>query len=207
MFLPRTVFTTAIRLLELAAHAGRCAADVPGFNGDVQSLELTASLDPTLENGHYVRSVDRLGTRRRGHLAASDEAAVRTFLEELIDEQWDADQIERALDRMSPDVRYHIYAWEHPLVGRDAIRAEWLRQVGMFSDFRSEIVTIGPVGQTVFVERAESMTLTGQPVTLHLVGVFEVDGVGRITEWRDYSDSREVAVKVGVDLAAQDRAM
>jgi limonene-1,2-epoxide hydrolase len=68
-------------------------------------------------------------------------------------------------------------------------------------------MTIGSVGQTVFVERLESMTLTGTPVTLHLVGVFEVDRDGKITAWRDYSDSREVAVKVGVDLAAQDRAV
>jgi limonene-1,2-epoxide hydrolase len=77
----------------------------------------------------------------------------------------------------------------------------------MFTDFRSEIVTIGSVGQTVFVERTESMTLTGTPVTLHLVGVFEVDRDGKIAVWRDYSDSREVAVKVGEDLAAQDRAV
>ena len=51
------------------------------------------------------------------------------------------------------------------------------------------------------------MTLTGTPVTLHLVGVFEVERDGKITAWRDYSDSREVAVKIGVDLAAQDRAV
>jgi len=52
-----------------------------------------------------------------------------------------------------------------------------------------------------------SMTLTGTPVTLHLVGVFEVDRDGKVTTWRDCSDSREVAVEVGADLAAQDRSV
>jgi len=51
------------------------------------------------------------------------------------------------------------------------------------------------------------MTLTGTPVTLHLVGVFEVDRDGKVTTWRDCSDSREVAVEVGADLAAQDRSV
>ena len=139
-------------------------------------------------------------------MGATDEAAVTAFLAELNGEQWDAAQIERALDYLSPEVRYHIYAWEDPMIGRDAIRAEWLRQAELFHDFRSEIATIGSVGQTVFVEKREFMTLTGTPVTLHIVDVFEMACDGKIAVWRDYSDSREVAVKVGVDLAAQDRA-
>jgi limonene-1,2-epoxide hydrolase len=139
-------------------------------------------------------------------MSATDETPVRAFLAELDSEQWDAAQIERALDYLSPEVRYHIYAWEDPMVGHDAIRAEWLRQAELFHDFRHEIVTIGSVGRTVFVEKREYMTLTGTSVALHIADVFELDGDGKIAVWRDYSDSREVAVKVGVDLAAQDRA-
>jgi limonene-1,2-epoxide hydrolase len=148
------------------------------------------------------------GKRRRGLVGATEEAVVRAFLAEVDVEQWDATQIDRILDHMAPDVRYHIYAWEDPLVGHDALRAEWLQQAALFCDFRAEIVTIGSAGRTVFVERRESMTLAGTPgVTLHFVGVFEVDRDGKIAVWRDYSDSREVTVKVGEDLAAQDRAV
>jgi hypothetical protein len=87
-------------------------------------------------------------------VGATDEAAVMAFLAELNGEQWDAAQIERTLDYLSPEVRYHIYVWEDPMIGRDAIRAVWLRQAELFHDFRSEIATIGSVGQTVLVENA-----------------------------------------------------
>ena len=60
-------------------------------------------------------------------MGAGDEAAVRAFLAEQDGAEWDAAQIDRILD-MSSDVRYHIHAWEDPLVGHDAIRAQWLRQ-------------------------------------------------------------------------------
>jgi hypothetical protein len=44
-------------------------------------------------------------------MGAGDEAVVRAFLAEQDGEQWDGAQIDRILDRMSSDVRYHIYAW------------------------------------------------------------------------------------------------
>jgi hypothetical protein len=46
-----------------------------------------------------------------------------------------------------------------------------------------------------------------QSVTLHLAEALEVDRDGKIAAWRCSSDSREIAVKVGEDLAAQDRAV
>jgi uncharacterized protein YjbJ (UPF0337 family) len=61
-------------------------------------------------------------------MGVEQEATVRAFLTELEGDQLDAAQIDRVLDRMSQDARYQVYAWEDPLVGQGAIRAELVRQ-------------------------------------------------------------------------------
>jgi limonene-1,2-epoxide hydrolase len=35
--------------------------------------------------------------------------------------------------------------------------------------------------------------------TSHIAGVYEVDAEGKIAAWRDYLDSRELAVQLGAD--------
>jgi hypothetical protein len=57
-------------------------------------------------------------------MGVEQEATVRAFLTELEGDQLDAAQIDRVLDRMSQDARYQVYAWEDPLVGQGAIRAD-----------------------------------------------------------------------------------
>jgi len=129
------------------------------------------------------------------------ETTVRAFLAELEGEQFDSALIDRVLSRMAPDARYQVFAWEDPLVGHDAIRAELFRMAPRFRDLRTEIVTIGSVGQTVFIERLDSMTINDKQVTFHVAAVFEVDPAGKIAAWRDYLDSKEVSVKVGADVS------
>ena len=133
-------------------------------------------------------------------MGAQDEEAVRAFLAEAEGEKWDATQIERMLNRMTPDIRYHVYAWERPVVGQDAVRAELLRQAPLFADFRSEIVAMASVNFTVFVERRDSFSVGRKHVTRHVAAVFEVDGDGNIGLWRDYYDSSENAAKLGIDV-------
>jgi limonene-1,2-epoxide hydrolase len=104
---------------------------------------------------------------------------------------------------MVPKARYQVFAWQQPFVGQDAIRAELLRQAELYGDLRFEILTIASVGQTVLVERRDSCTMNGKQVTFHVVDVFEVDGDGKIAAWRDYLDSREIAVKVGAQATSR----
>ena len=88
------------------------------------------------------------------------EEAVRDFISEWECEQsWDSSQIERMLDLMAPEARHHVFAWEDPFVGRDAIRDELLRQAPGFRDTREEIMNVASVGQTVFVERRDWVTM------------------------------------------------
>jgi limonene-1,2-epoxide hydrolase len=130
-------------------------------------------------------------------MAVEAEATVRAFIAELEGEQWDAARVERAVNRMASDARYQIFAWDDPIVGHEAIRAELLRQAPLLRDIRVKIVTIGSVGQTVFTERLDSMILHGKPITSHIAGVFEVDAKGKIAAWREYLDSRELSVQLG----------
>ena len=130
-------------------------------------------------------------------MGVEQEVAVRAFIAELEGEEWDSARIGRVVGRMASDARYHVQAWDEPFVGRDAIRAEFLRQALNFCDFRCEIVTIGSAGQTVFAERLDFGITNDKPLTVHIVGVFEVDAAGKIAEWRDYMDTREIGVQIG----------
>jgi len=137
-------------------------------------------------------------------MGIEEETVVRSFITEAEGDQWDSAQMDRVLSRMAPDARYQVYAWEDPHVGHDAIRTELLRQAQGFRALRIEIVTIGSVGPTVFTERRDSVTINDKHVTFHVAGVFEVDSDGKIAAWRDYLDSREIAVKVGPDSGRTD---
>jgi len=43
------------------------------------------------------------------------------------------------------------------------------------------------------------VTMNDKRAGIHVVGVFEVDADGKITNWRDYLDTREITTKVGAD--------
>ena len=131
-------------------------------------------------------------------MGVEEEATVRAFLAELESEQWDLALIDRALSRMAENARYHIFAWDDPFVGHDAIRAELLREASSPSnhrDVRIDIVAVASAGQIVFTERVDSGTVRGKPYTVHVVGVFEMDAAGKIAVLRDYLDSRELSVQ------------
>ena len=97
---------------------------------------------------------------------------------------------------MAPDARYLVHAWEAPFVGHDTIRAEFLRQAPGIRDLRIEILTIGSVGQIVLIEattRSSSMTNPWRPISR----ACSKWTPGEDRSWRDYFDSREIAVQVG----------
>jgi len=138
-------------------------------------------------------------------MGAEHEAMVRAFLAEFETDQSDsAVYVDRLVSHMAPDSRYHVIAWEDPHIGTDAIRAELLRQASVFSDFHCEISAIASAGQMVFTERTDSMLLRGKPVTVQIAGVFEVDAESKIAAWRDYLDSREVAVRLAADASSEE---
>jgi len=126
------------------------------------------------------------------------ESAIRNFIKEWeCPGSWDEAQIERMLKCMTLDARYHVFAWHDPFHGHDEIRKELRRQAPLFSDTRIEILNVASTSHTVFVERVDWITKNGNRVGIHAVGVFELDADGKVATWRDYVDSREIAVKYG----------
>jgi limonene-1,2-epoxide hydrolase len=62
----------------------------------------------------------------------------------------------------------------------------------LWSDFRYELLEMATVGSTVLAERIDTVRMAGKVITIHAVGVFEVDDAGKITDWREYSDMKEI---------------
>ena len=50
------------------------------------------------------------------------------------------------------------------------------------------------------MQHHDSVMIGRKPLTQHGVSVFEVDARGKISTWRDYYDSKEIAVKLGADV-------
>jgi limonene-1,2-epoxide hydrolase len=93
---------------------------------------------------------------------------------------------------MTPDIRWHVNAWDQPIVGQDAVREELLRIAPLYRDYQSEILAMASVDQTVFTQRLDSMVLGGKPLTQHIAGVYEVDTEGKVSFVRDYYDRKEL---------------
>ncbi|HVY10862.1 MAG TPA: nuclear transport factor 2 family protein [Mycobacteriales bacterium] len=115
------------------------------------------------------------------------EATVRSFLDAIV-----ASDTRAAVALFAPDAVYHERAWHDPVVGTEAIAAEFDRQAGIFADFSYEIRSMLATESVVFTERIDSMTIAGTPVSLHWASVAELDADGRITAMRDYYDIEEL---------------
>lgn len=115
------------------------------------------------------------------------EDTVRSFLDPNIE-----GDIDRALDYFTDTASYRVNAWNEPLVGREAIRADFDRQHSLWSDLRVQLVNVATVGNVVFTERIDTVQMAGRDVDAHIVGVFEFDDPGKIVDWREYFDMKEI---------------
>lgn len=111
--------------------------------------------------------------------------------------------IDAAIALVAEDFVWQLHVPLSPVIaGRDAARAELEKHnslsTGMIDG--SEIRTIVSTGDTVVVERIDVNALGGQPVTFHVIAVFEVRD-GAITHWREYWDTSHVAKQIGIEAA------
>jgi limonene-1,2-epoxide hydrolase len=97
----------------------------------------------------------------------------------------------------APEARYHVRSWQEPVIGRDAIRAEFTRQAGEFDAYSYVVVSALNHGSTVFMERIDTIEVAGRSVTIHWAAVHEVDADGLITLTRDYYDAAEMQAQLG----------
>lgn len=99
---------------------------------------------------------------------------------------WDAMDQQRILDAFTDDAVYHNMPMA-PAQGKDAIKALLGFILTPASSVRFEIKHIVAEGDIVLTERVDTFQMGDKPVTLEVMGVFEVRD-GKIAAWRDYFD-------------------
>jgi limonene-1,2-epoxide hydrolase len=101
-----------------------------------------------------------------------------------------------ALAYFANGASYRVNAWNEPLVGLDAIGKDFERQAGLWTDFRHDLLTIGSNDNVVFTERIDTVHMMGRDINIHAVGIFEIDEGGKVSNWRDYFDMKEVEAQL-----------
>jgi limonene-1,2-epoxide hydrolase len=51
-------------------------------------------------------------------------------------------------------------------------------------------------GSTVMAERVDTFTTLGHPLSMEVVGVFDVDEMGRVKRWHEYFDIQSLTAQM-----------
>ena len=89
------------------------------------------------------------------------------------------------VDALAEDVVYHNMPMQ-PISGRAAVR-DYLRGAWRFESVDWLMPNIAVNGHVVLTERVDNFVINGHPVSLPVMGAFEIAG-GKIAAWRDYFD-------------------
>jgi limonene-1,2-epoxide hydrolase len=140
--------------------------------------------------------VPGIGLLRRVAVSEAAEQVVRKFLAAL--KQSDVDELVSffstdAVWTDGPRGTHH---------GVDAIRAELETQTQLVPSVTVEVKNLVASGGTVMVERADIFETQGQSFDLEVVGVFELDGSGKIERLRDYYDLNSLMDRVAAAFAS-----
>jgi len=110
----------------------------------------------------------------------ANDQLVREFIAAW--EQRDSDFI---IGCLTEDAVYHAMPLE-PIVGKEAIAA-WVRKFEAIPPGSLEVHHQVAAANLVMNERTDRILMNGHPVTLPIVGIFEIHD-GRIRAWREYFD-------------------
>ena len=122
----------------------------------------------------------------------NNEDTIRHFVERMNALDWDT-----VYAMMCDDIVYHNIPFP-PLEGVDAVRG-FFDAVGTISDCDWQIVAIAGEGDSVLTERLDNFKLDGTPVSLPVMGTFEMRD-GKISAWRDYFDAGDFERQLGRPL-------
>ena len=111
---------------------------------------------------------------------ATPTAIVESFIA-----AWNANDLEKILAHLHPQVVYHNTPMA-PIHGQAAVRA-YLADKVPFEWVDWKLLAIAAVGNKVLTERSDDFGVGGVTVRLPLMGIFEIED-GLIAAWRDYFD-------------------
>jgi limonene-1,2-epoxide hydrolase len=135
----------------------------------------------------------------RGDVGAEEERLVRDFLAATEGASQDVDAMVALLDK---DFVWQINVPLCGIVeGREAARAlieqQNRRSTGLLEGSELRSIASNDEG-TVFTERVDVVEIAGKRVALRITGIHEVRD-GKITHWREYFDSLDLAQQVNAD--------
>jgi limonene-1,2-epoxide hydrolase len=118
-----------------------------------------------------------------------------------------APDVDTVVAMFSPDAVWQLWVPGGPVLrGRDAIRADITRQLRFSSHMRCGLLRIASNDSTVFTERLDTFRSGDVEVQHHLAAVYELDGDGLITAWREYFDYADVEKQLAAAHAVVPRA-
>jgi limonene-1,2-epoxide hydrolase len=116
--------------------------------------------------------------------AARNDALIRDFIA-----AWERRDTDFIVESFADDGVYRSMSLE-PIIGKEAIR-EFVSGFEAVPPGRLQVHHQVASDDVVMNERTDYITMNGQPVTLPIMGVFEMEG-GRIKSWREYFDMAPV---------------
>ena len=125
-------------------------------------------------------------------MGVEQERIVLKFIEAFRD-SWPVD-FDELFSLCAEDVYYDgLVGLTKPIRGRDAVKAAMKNQQKWVEEQKHETLNVGSNDRIVFTERMDGALVNGVWAAIPLVGVFEVNSDGKISAWREYCDSANVA--------------
>jgi limonene-1,2-epoxide hydrolase len=130
---------------------------------------------------------------KEAEMGQREEQIVLAYLDAGVE-----NDIDKVLSCLAKDCEWRLNQWSEPLRGIDAIRSEWERQLGSFTNLPAEFLNVASTDRVVFSERTDTVHMTNidRDVRVHIVSVFEIDSEGKILSERDYFDMKEVEAQI-----------
>lgn len=126
-------------------------------------------------------------------MASQPEQLILEFLD-----CWRRLDAEAAASHLAPGAVYQADPKAELVHGQGPIRTLWIGYMQRMRAYAADVRHLLASPQVVFLERSERLTLSdGREMAIEAVGVFELDGNGKITAWRDYWDTGAIAVTTG----------
>jgi limonene-1,2-epoxide hydrolase len=80
--------------------------------------------------------------------------------------------------------------------GVDAIKSELEAALAMLGSVMMDVKSLVTDGGTVMMERVDSFSIGGKPLSMEIMAAFEIDDDGRIKRWRDSYDLKSVTDQI-----------
>ena len=120
-------------------------------------------------------------------MSDSNQLIVMDFLEAI-----KSRETNRIMQFFSDDCVFHNIPWE-PIIGKEAIGKFIEDMVSTYRELDWQVHNIAEsAGGAVLTERTDHFLFRDKPMKVPVMGIFEIEH-GKISAWRDYFDTKQVA--------------